>query len=163
MAGFWMPRLAPHRVHLGVLIALAAAAACTVLLYRSVMGFEMRAADKTARRRVWRASRRPPRPPRPDVERRAGGPRGRIEVSAITHVSTSAFHRMGLHRIAVVFLAGSRRRAWDRAGLLGALDAGSTPCNAWRRLVGVGVDIQANGYFFLVALERDRWLRAAGR
>ena len=44
LTAFWMPRLGVHRVHLGVVLALAAAAALHVLLYRSVAGYEMRAA-----------------------------------------------------------------------------------------------------------------------
>ena len=44
LPGLWMPRLAPYRIHLGLLIAVLAAAATHILLYRTVPGYEMRAA-----------------------------------------------------------------------------------------------------------------------
>ena len=45
MSGLWMPRLVPpHRVHAGLVLALLIAAAVQVLLYRTVAGYELRAA-----------------------------------------------------------------------------------------------------------------------
>jgi len=163
LPGLWMPRLAPpHRVHLGLVLALLIAAAVQVLLYRTVAGYEMRAAGLN-----------------PDAARLAGidvdrrllfalmlsgalaGLAGGIEVSAVTHRLYERFSPgWGFTAIAVGLLGRlSPAGVVVAAFLFGALDAGS---NAMQRVAGVSSVlvsiIQATVIFFLVALERGRWL-----
>jgi simple sugar transport system permease protein len=160
--GLWMPRLAPYRVHLGLLIALLAAAAIHFLLYRTVAGYEMRAAGLNA-----------------DAARLAGinvrhrlllalmlsgalaGLAGGIEVSAVTRRIYERFSPgWGFTAIAVGLLGRlSPAGVVVAAFFFGALDAGS---NAMQRAAGVSSVlvsvIQATVIFFLVALEHGRWL-----
>jgi general nucleoside transport system permease protein len=158
----WMPRFSPHRVHLGVALALAAAAALHVLLYRSVAGYEMRAAG---------LNRDAARLAGIDVDRRVraalmlsgalAGLAGGIEVSAVTHRLYERFSPgWGFTAIAVGLLGRlSPAGVVAAAFFFGALDAGS---NAMQRVAGVSSVlvsiIQATAVFFLVALERGRWL-----
>jgi ABC-type uncharacterized transport system permease subunit len=163
MPGLWMPRLVPpHRVHAGLLLALLIAAAVQVLLYRTVAGYELRAAGLN-----------------PDAARLAGidvgrrvlfalmlsgalaGLAGAIEVSAVTHRLYEHFSPgWGFTAIAVGLLGRlSPAGVVLAAFFFGALDAGS---NAMQRVAGVSsvlvAIIQATVIFFLVALERGRWL-----
>jgi simple sugar transport system permease protein len=157
-----LPRLAPYRVHLGLLIALAAAASVHVLLFRTVPGYEMRAAglNATAARLAGI-----------DVNRRVllalmlsgalGGLAGGIEVSAVTRRLYERFSPgWGFTAIAVGLLGRlSPGGVVVAAFFFGALDAGS---NAMQRVAGVSSVlvsvIQATVILFLVALEHGRWL-----
>ncbi len=160
----WMPRLAPYRVHVGLGIALFAAAAVHVLLFRSVPGYEMRAAGQNpAAARLAGI----------DVNRRLllalllsgalAGLAGGIEVSAVTHRLYERFSPgWGFTAIAVALLGRlSPAGVVVAAFFFGALDAGS---NAMQRVAGVSSVlvsvIQATVILFLVALERGRWLPA---
>jgi len=157
----WMPRLTPYRVHFGLIIALLAAAAMHVLLYRTVPGYEMRAAGlNPAAARLAGI----------DVERRLlmalmlsgalAGLAGGIEVNAVTHRLYEHFSPgWGFTAIAVGLLGRlSPAGVVVAAIFFGALDAGS---NAMQRVAGVSSVlvsvIQATVIFFLVALERRRW------
>lgn len=158
----WMPRLAPYRVHLGLLIAFVAAVALQVLLYRTVPGYEMRAAGlNPAAARLAGI----------DVDRRLlmalmlsgalAGLAGGIEVSAVTRRLYERFSPgWGFTAIAVGLLGRLSPAGVVVAALFfGALDAGS---NAMQRVAGVSsvlvAVIQATVILFLVALERGRWL-----
>jgi ABC-type uncharacterized transport system permease subunit len=162
LPGLWMPRLAPYRVHLGLVIALLAAVAVHILLYRMVAGYEMRAAGlNTAAARLAGI----------DVDRRVlmalmlsgalAGLGGGIEVSAVTHRLYERFSPgWGFTAIAVGLLGRLSPAGVVVAALLfGALDAGS---NAMQRVAGVSSVlvsvIQATVILFLVALEHGRWL-----
>lgn len=167
LPALWMPRLVPpHRLHLGLLVALLIAVAVQVLLYRTVAGYEVRAAGLNA-----------------DAARLAGidvsrcllgalllsgalaGLAGGIEVSAVTRRLYERFSPgWGYTAIAVGLLGRlSPTGVVLAAFLFGALDAGS---NAMQRVAGVSSVlvsiIQATVILFLVALERRRWLPAAG-
>lgn len=163
LPGLWMPRVAPpHRVHLGLLIALVAAAGAHVLLYRTVAGYEMRAAGLNPRAARLAGI---------DVERRVllalmlsgalAGLAGGIEVSAVTRRLYEHFSPgWGFTAIAVGLLGRlSPAGVVVAAFFFGALDAGS---NSMQRVAGVSSVlvsiIQATVIFFLVALERHRWL-----
>lgn len=165
LPGLWMPRWAPYRVHLGLVIALLAAIGLSLLLYRTVAGYEMRAAGMN-----------------PEAARLAGidvdgrillalllsgalaGLAGGIEVSAVTHRLYERFSPgWGFTAIAVGLLGRlSPAGVVLAACFFGALDAGS---NAMQRVAGVSSVlvsvIQATVIFFLVALERRRWLPEA--
>jgi general nucleoside transport system permease protein len=162
LAELWMPRLAPYRVHLGLLIALVAAVALQILLYHTVPGYEMRAAglNPVAARLAGI-----------DVDRRLllalmlsgalAGLAGGIEVSAVTRRLYERFSPgWGFTAIAVGLLGRLSPAGVVVAALFfGALDAGS---NAMQRVAGVSSVlvsvIQATVILFLVALERSRWL-----
>jgi general nucleoside transport system permease protein len=163
LPALWMPRLAPtHRVHLGLVIALLMAGATHVLLYRSVAGYEMRAAGLNAeaarlaginvRRRLLSALL---------VSGALAGLAGAIEVSAVTRRLYERFSPgWGFTAIAVGLLGRlSPTGVVIAAFLFGALDAGS---NAMQRDAGVSSVlvsiIQATVIIFLVAMERGRWL-----
>jgi ABC-type uncharacterized transport system permease subunit len=162
LRGLWMPRLAPYRIHLGLLIALLAAAALHVLLYRTVPGYEMRASGLNAAAARLAGI---------DVDRRVlmalmlsgalAGLAGGIEVSAVTHRLYEHFSPgWGFTAIAVGLLGRlSPAGVVVAAFFFGALDAGS---NAMQRVAGVSSVlvsvIQATVILFLVALERGRWL-----
>ena len=162
LPGLWMPRLAPYRVHLGLIIALLAAGAVHGLLYRTVPGYEMRAAGLNAAAARLAGI---------DVERRVlmalmlsgalAGLAGGIEVSAVTHRLYERFSPgWGFTAIAVGLLGRlSPAGVVVAAIFFGALDAGS---NAMQRVAGVSSVmvsvIQATVILFLVALERRRWL-----
>ncbi len=159
----WMPRLLPpHRVHYGLIAALIAAVGVHVLLYHTVIGYELRAAglNPHAARLAGIA-----------VERRLlfaillsgalAGLAGGIEVSAVTHRLYEHFSPgWGFTAIAVGLLGQlSPLGVVVAAFFFGALDAGS---NAMQRVAGVSSVlvsiIQATVIVFLVALERSRWL-----
>jgi ABC-type uncharacterized transport system permease subunit len=163
LPALWMPRLAPpHRLHLGLVIALLMAGATHMLLYRSVAGYEMRAAGLNAeaarlaginvRRRLLGALL---------VSGALAGLAGAIEVSAITRRLYERFSPgWGFTAIAVGLLGRlSPSGVVIAAFLFGALDAGS---NAMQRAAGVSSVlvsiIQATVIIFLVTLERGRWL-----
>ena len=167
LPGLGMPRLAPYRIHLGLLIAVLAAAATHILLYRTVPGYEMRAAGlNPAAARLAGI----------DVDRRLlmalmlsgalAGLAGGIEVSAVTRRLYERFSPgWGFTAIAVGLLGRlSPTGVVVAAFFFGALDAGS---NAMQRVAGVSSVlvsvIQATVIFFLVALERGRWLTEAQR
>lgn len=164
LPGLWMPRfVSPHRVHAGVLIALLIAAGMQVLLYRTVVGYEIRAVGFN-----------------PDAARLAGidvdrrlllalmvsgamaGLAGGIEVSAVTHRLYERFSPgWGFTAIAVGLLGRlTPAGVVVAAFFFGALDTGS---NAMQRAAGVSsvlvAVMQATVIFFLVALERRRWWR----
>ena len=164
LAGLWLPRLAPpHRVHLGVVIALLMAGGLQVLLYRTVAGYEMRAAG---------ANPHAARLAGIDVGRRLllalmlsgglAGLAGAIEVSAVTRRLYEHFSPgWGFTAIAVGLLGRlSPAGVVLAAFFFGALDAGS---NAMQRVAGVSSVlvsiIQATVIFFLVTFERIEWLR----
>src|SRR5262249_10805283 len=150
----WMPRWAPHRVHLGVVIALLAAVVLQALLYRSVAGYEMRAAG---------LNREAARLAGIDVNGRVllalmirgalAGLAGGIEVSAVTHRLYERFSPgWGFTAIAVGLLGRlSPAGVVVAAVFFGALDAGS---NAMQRVAGVSSVlvsiIQATVIVFLV-------------
>jgi len=158
----WMPRLAPYRVHLGMILALLAAAGVHVLLYRTVAGYEMRAAglNPDAARlagirvshRLWLAL---------TLSGALAGLAGGIEVSAVTRRLYERFSPgWGFTAIAVGLLGRlSPAGVVVAAVFFGALDAGS---NAMQRAAGVSSVlvsvIQATVILFLVAFERGRWL-----
>ena len=162
LPGLSMPRLAPYRVHLGLFIALLAAAAVHVLLYRTVPGYEMRASGLNAAAARLAGI---------DVDRRLlmalmlsgalAGLAGGVEVSAVTRRLYERFSPgWGFTAIAVGLLGRlSPAGVVVAAFFFGALDAGS---NAMQRIAGVSSVlisvIQATVIFFLVALERGRWL-----
>jgi ABC-type uncharacterized transport system permease subunit len=161
----WMPRLIPGlRLHAGVLLALLAAGGLYVLLYRTVTGYEMRAAglNAVAARLAGIA-----------VDRRLllalllsgalAGLAGGIEVSAVTRRLYERFSPgWGFTAIAVGLLGRlSPAGVIVSAFFFGALDAGS---NAMQRVAGVSSVLvsvlQAIVILFLVVLERHRWLPA---
>ncbi len=163
LPALWMPRLVPpHRLHAGLAIALLTAAAIQVLLYRTVAGYEMRAAglnSEAARlaginvpRRLLGALL---------LSGALAGLAGAIEVSAVTRRLYERFSPgWGFTAIAVGLLGRlSPLGVVVAAFLFGALDAGS---NAMQRVAGVSSVlvsiIQATVIIFLVALERGRWL-----
>jgi general nucleoside transport system permease protein len=164
LPALWLPRLTPYRVHLGLVIAVLAAGAMHVLLYRSVPGYEMRAAGlNPAAARLAGI----------DVDRRLlmalmlsgalAGLAGGIEVSAVTRRLYERFSPgWGFTAIAVGLLGRLSPAGVVVAALFfGALDAGS---NAMQRVAGVSSVlvsvIQATVILFLVALEHRRWLAA---
>jgi len=159
----WMPRLVPQlRVHLGILLAIAIAAGLHLLFYRTVAGYETRAAGlnpEAARlagidvnRRVLQALM---------LSGALAGLAGAVEVSAVTHRLYERFSPgWGFTAIAVGLLGRlSPTGVVVAAFFFGALDAGS---NAMQRVAGVSSVlisvIQATVIFFLVALERSRFL-----
>jgi general nucleoside transport system permease protein len=167
LRGLWMPRLAPYRVHLGLALAVLAAAALHVFLYRSVPGYEMRAAGLNPQAARLAGI---------DVERRLllallvsgalAGLAGAIEVSAVTHRLYERFSPgWGFTAIAVGLLG--RLSPWGvvvAAIFFGALDAGS---GAMQRVAGVSSVlvsiVQATVILFLVVFERGRWLPGTRR
>ena len=162
-AQLWLPRLVRgYRVHLGLVLALLSAAGVHVLLYRTVIGYEMRAAGlNPAAARLAGI----------DVERRIllallvsgalAGLAGAVEVSGITHRLYERFSPgWGFTAIAVGLLGRlSPAGVVLAAFLFGALDAGS---NSMQRVAGVSsvlvLVIQAVVILSLVAIERGAWL-----
>jgi ABC-type uncharacterized transport system permease subunit len=159
----WMPRLLPSlRVHWGLVIALVGAACVHCLLFRTVAGYEMRAAGLNPHAARLAGI---------DVDQRLmlalllsgalAGLAGGIEVSAITRRLYERFSPgWGFTAIAVGLLGRlSPTGVVVAAIFFGALDAGS---NAMQRVAGVSsvlvLVIQATVILFLVALERHRWL-----
>jgi ABC-type uncharacterized transport system permease subunit len=163
LPALWMPRLVlGHRAHAGLLLALVIAGAMHVLLYRSVAGYEMRAAGlNPAAARLAGI----------DVDGRLllsllvsgalAGLAGGIEVSAVTRRLYEHFSPgWGFTAIAVGLLGRlSPAGVLVAAVFFGALDAGS---NAMQRVAGVSSVlvsiIQAVVILSLVAFERGRWL-----
>jgi len=160
-AWMWLPRLAPpHRVHLGVALALVAAALVYLLLYRTRIGFEMRATGASIP-----AARLAGIP----VDARflaavvlsgaLAGLAGGVEVAAVTRRMYERFSPgWGFTAIAVGLLGRlSPLGVVAAAFCFGALDAGS---GAMQRVAGVSSVmvsvIQATVIFFLLALERLR-------
>ena len=158
----WMPRFVPpHRVHAGLLIALVLAVGVGVLLYRTRLGFEMRAAGMNAA-----AARLAGIP----VEHRIhlalllsgalAALAGAVEVSAVTRRLYERFSPgWGFTGIAVGLLGRLSPVGVVVAALFfGALDAGS---GAMQRVAGVSSVlvsvIQGTVIFCLVAFERTRW------
>jgi simple sugar transport system permease protein len=156
-----MPRFfTGHRIHLGALLALLVAGAMQFLLFRTVAGYEMRAAglNQDAARLAGI-----------DVNRRLvlafvlsgalAGIAGAVEVSAITRRMYENFSPgWGFTAIAVALLGRLHPAGVVVAALFfGILDAGS---NAMQRVAGVSsvlvLVIQATVILFLVLLERRR-------
>lgn len=154
-----LPRLAEtFRVHAGLLVALAAAAGSYVLLFRTVLGFELRATglNRTAARLAGIA-----------VDQRTflaltlsgalAGLAGGIEISAVTFRLYERFSPgYGFTAIAVALLGRLHPAGVLLAALLfGALEAGS---NSMQRVAGVSSVlvsvIQATVIFSLLAIER---------
>jgi ABC-type uncharacterized transport system permease subunit len=162
----WMPRLFPPlRLHLGLFLALLAAAAVSIFLYRTVAGYEMRAAGLNPQAARVAGI---------DVDRRLllalllsgalAGLAGAIEVSAVTRRMYERFSPgWGFTAIAVGLLGRlSPTGVVVAAFFFGALEAGSS---AMQRAAGVSsvltAVMQATVIFFLVAFEGRRWLPAA--
>lgn len=157
----WLPRLLPtHRLHLGIVLALLAAAAVHVLLYRARAGYEMRATG---------ANLQAARLAGINVEQRfllavllsgaLAGLAGGIEVAAVTRRVYERFSPgWGFTAIAVGLLGRlSPLGVVLSAFFFGALDAGSS---AMQRVAGVSsvliAVIQATVILFLVSIERWR-------
>jgi ABC-type uncharacterized transport system permease subunit len=154
----WMPRLAPYRIHAGLLLGLLLALGVRFLLFRTVAGLEMRAAGLNAA-----ASRLAGI----DVDRRImmalilsgalAGIAGAVEVSAVTRRMYEHFSPgWGFTAIAVALLGRLHPAGVVVAALFfGALDAGS---NAMQRTAGVSSVlvsvIQGTVVVFLVLLDR---------
>jgi simple sugar transport system permease protein len=159
----WMPRAEPYRVHLGLVVALLCAGGLHVLLFRTVPGYEMRAAGLNpvaarlaginVNRRIVLALM---------LSGALAGLAGGIEVSGVTRRVYERFSPgWGFTAIAVGLLGRlSPLGVVAAAVFFGALDAGS---NAMQRVAGVSSVlvsvIQATVILFLVALEHARWLR----
>jgi simple sugar transport system permease protein len=156
----WMPRLAPYRIHAGLVLALLLASAVAFLLFRTVAGFEMRACglNPTASRLAGI-----------DVDRRVmlafllsgalAGIAGAVEVSAVARRMYEHFSPgWGFTGIAVALLGRLHPAGVVIAAFFfGALDAGS---NAMQRAAGVSSVlvsvIQGTVVIFLVLLDRQR-------
>jgi len=163
-AAMRLPRFVPSlRVHAGILIALLASVFSFVLLFRTVLGFEMRAVGAN-----------------PEAARRAGiriercvfvtlllsgglaGLAGGIEVSAVTYRVYEKFSPgYGFTAIAVALLGRLHPAGVVAAALLfGALEAGS---NSMQRVAGVSSVLvsvlQATVIFSLLGFEGGRMLR----
>jgi len=162
-AALRLPRLfATHRLHLGFLIALGVAALAQVLLFRTVLGYQMRAAGLN-----------------PVAARLAGIPAercaflalvlsgalaglaGGVEVSAVTYRLYEQFSPgWGFTAIAVALLGRLNPGGAVVAALFfGALDAGSFSMQRAAGISSVLVSIiQATVIFALVAVEGGAWL-----
>jgi simple sugar transport system permease protein len=160
-----LPRLfAAYRVHLGLVIAVVAALLAWVLLFRTVFGYEIRAAgrNREAARLAGIA-----------IERRVlatfllsgalAGLAGGIEVSAVTFRLYERFSPgYGFTAIAVALLGRLHPGGVAAAALLfGALEAGS---NSMERVAGVSAVlvsvVQATVILCLLAVEHG-WRRTA--
>ncbi len=155
---YLLPRLAPYRIHLGLVVALIGTVATHIFLYRSVAGYEIRAtglnqeaaklAGINVRRRLLLAFL---------ISGALAGLAGGIEVSAITRKLYERFSPgWGFTAIAVGLLGRLNPIGVVASAILfGALDAGS---NAMQRAAGVSAVIvsiiQATVILFLVALPR---------
>ena len=160
-----LPRLVvSFRLHAGILVALAGAALVYVLLFRTVLGYQMRAVG-------WN----------PDAARLGGirtdrcallafvlsgalaGLAGAIEISAVTHRLYERFSPgYGFTAIAVALLGGLHPLGVVGAAILfGALEAGS---NSMERVAGVSSVlvsiIQATVILSLVAVEHRKRFRS---
>jgi ABC-type uncharacterized transport system permease subunit len=161
-----LPRLVPSfRFHAGTALAVAAAAACYVFLFWTVIGYQLQAVG-------WNA----------DAARLAGirpgrctllalvasgalaGLAGAIEVSAITYRLYERFSPgYGFTAIAVALLGRLHPFGVILAALLfGALEAGSSSMQRVAGVSSVLVDvIQAVVILCLITVERRSWWRAA--
>jgi len=158
-----LPRLIPSlRVHAGLPLALLAVGGLHVVLYHTVVGYEMRAAGlnaaaarlagiPVARRMFWAIM----------ASGALAGLAGGVEVCATTYRLYERFSPgYGFTAIAVGLLGRLTPVGVLIAALLfGALEAGS---NAMQRDAGVSAVlisvIQATVIFFLIAAEHERWL-----
>ncbi|MGD9762564.1 MAG: ABC transporter permease [Candidatus Binatia bacterium] len=156
-----LPRLiAGHRVHAGLLLALAAGAASYVLLFRTALGFEMRAAGlnplatRLAGLRVTGAHVRALA-----ISGALAGLAGGIEVSAVTFRLFENFSAgAGYTAIAVALLGRLHPLGIAlAAAFFGALEVGST---AMQRVAGVSAvlvaAVQAIVIFALLAIDQRR-------
>jgi simple sugar transport system permease protein len=141
-----LPRLfAAYRVHLGLVIAVVAALLAWVLLFRTVFGYEIRAAGRNRE------------------AARLAGLAGGIEVSAVTFRLYERFSPgYGFTAIAVALLGRLHPGGVAAAALLfGALEAGS---NSMERVAGVSAVlvsvVQATVILCLLAVEHG-WRRTA--
>lgn len=167
-AALRLPRFfPPARFHLGVLAALATAAAVAFVVHRTVFGFEIRAVGLNPRAALLAGFA---------VERRAllalalsgalAGLAGGIEISAITFRLYERFSPgYGFTAIAVALLGRLDPLGVVVAALFfGVLEAGS---NSMQRAANVSsvlvLVIQATIILFLVALERGRWFHVEPR
>ena len=162
-----LPRLfAGYRLHAGLLLALLAAAAGWLLLFRTVLGFEMRAAGlnlvatRLAGLRTTGALLRALA-----ISGALAGLAGGVEVSAITFRLYDNFSPgYGFTAIAVALLGRLHPLGVVLAAVLfGALDVGST---AMQRVAGVSsvlvYAVQAIVIFTLLALDQRRGAAEAG-
>jgi simple sugar transport system permease protein len=162
-----LPRFTPLlRVHTGLLLAFAAAALSHVLLFRTVVGYEMRAVGLN-REACKLAGIRPGRLTWITLLTSGGlaGLAGGIEVSAVTFRLYERFSPgYGFTAIAVALLGRLHPAGVVLAAILfGALEAGS---GAMQRAAGVSSVlvsvIQATVIFSLIAVERRRSLGRSG-
>jgi simple sugar transport system permease protein len=154
-----LPRLAPPlRFHLGLLVALAAVVLSYVLLFRTAVGYQMRAVGLN-REACRLAGIRPDRITWITLLASGGlaGLAGGIEVSALTFRLYEKFSSgYGFTAIAVALLGRLHPVGVMLAAILfGALEAGS---GAMQRTAGVSSVlvsvIQATVIFSLIAVER---------
>jgi simple sugar transport system permease protein len=159
-----LPRLAPPaRAHAGILIAIVAAAACHVLLFRTVLGYQMRAlglgreAARLAGIRIGRLTWATLL-----LSGGLAGLAGGVEVSAVTYRLYERFSPgYGFTAIAVALLGRLHPAGVVLAALLfGALEAGS---NAMQRAAGVSSVVVSviQATVILSLLGADRISRAA--
>lgn len=157
-----LPRLfAGYRVHAGLLIALAAAACAYLLLFRTVLGYEMRAAGlnpvaaRLAGLRIIRALLGALA-----ISGALAGLAGGIEVGAVTFRLYDQFSPgYGFTAIAVALLGRLQPGGVILAAVLfAALDVGSS---AMQRSAGVSAVLvslmQATVIFSLIAVEYRHW------
>ncbi len=162
-----LPRLfTGHRVHVGLLVALLAVAATAVLLFRTVLGFELRAAGlnplaaRLAGLRVNGARLRAL-----TISGALAGLAGGIEISAVTFRLFENFSPGYGYTAIAVALLGRLHPLWIvlAALLFAALDVGSM---AMQRAAGVSAvlvsAVQAIVIFTLLALEQRRRTGASG-
>jgi simple sugar transport system permease protein len=159
-AALWMPRLSPYRIHAGLALGLLFAVGAQFVLFRTVAGYEMRAAGLNRDAALLAGI---------NVNRRLllalvlsgalAGVAGAVEVSAVTRRMYENFSPgWGFTAIAVALLG-----RLDPVGVVvaafffGALDAGS---NAMQRAADVSSVlvsvIQATVILFLILLDRRR-------
>lgn len=161
-----LPRLVPSfRLHAGIVLAVAAAAACHMLLFRTVLGYQLQAVG-------WNADAARLAGIRPErctllallASGALAGLAGAIEVSAVTYRLYERFSPgYGFTAIAVALLGRLHPLAIALAAFLfGALEAGSSSMQRVAGVSSVLVDvIQALVMFCLIAVERRSWWRAA--
>lgn len=163
LAALRLPRFAPPlRLHAGLLLAALAASTVQFVLYRTVFGYELRAAGANpnaarlagidvGRRMLWAMI----------LSGGLAGLAGGVEVSAVTFRLYERFSPgYGFTAIAVGLLGRLAPVGVTIAAMLfGALEAGS---NAMQREAGVSSVlvsiIQATVILFLIGAEHGRWL-----
>jgi simple sugar transport system permease protein len=161
-----LPRLiGGYRVHAGLLIAFAAAGLSYLLLFRTVMGYEMRAAGLNrvaahlAGLRIARALLGAMA-----ISGALAGLAGGIEVSALTFRLYDQFSPgYGFTAIAVALLGRLHPAGIAVAALFfAALDTGSTAMQSRAGVSSVLVSvIQATVIFCLIAVDQSRWRPSA--